>query len=321
MIKAKSSADVTYIAQAESTGYVEIRPESVAIRIKVNSEGKAKSVIYIDRNGLEHEQEAEIIIVSTGAIQSPRLLLNSKSSLFPEGLANSSGLVGKYYMMHPYVKATAIISDRIDSFRGHGEAVSLDYVRTDKANSFVRGFQIKPKSHLIGPAGTAIDKPGWGLQHKEFMRKNFGHIVSISSIGEQLPDKRNRVELDPVVVDHYGMPVPRITLELSGNDKLIMEAMEKKTREIFSAAGASNIEIENNRHFSPAHNMGTCRMGKDTKTSVLNSFCQSHDVKNLFVIDASCFVSCGASNPALTIQAIAGRSAAYIIEQGKKGNL
>jgi choline dehydrogenase-like flavoprotein len=106
MIKAKSSADVTYIAQAESTGHVEIRPESVATRIKVNSEGKAKSVIYIDRNGLEHEQDAEIIIVSTGAIQSPRLLLNSKSSLFPEGLANSSGLVGKYYMIHPYVKAS-----------------------------------------------------------------------------------------------------------------------------------------------------------------------------------------------------------------------
>jgi choline dehydrogenase-like flavoprotein len=153
------------------------------------------------------------------------------------------------------------------------------------------------------------------------MRKNFGHIVGLSAIGEQLPDARNRVELDPLAVDHYGMPVPRITIELGRNDKLIMEAMEKKIRDLFSAAGASNIDIKNNEPLSSAHNMGTCRMGKDPGKSVLNSYCQSHDIKNLFVIDASCFVSGGASNPALTIQAIAKRSAEYIIEQGKKGSL
>jgi hypothetical protein len=146
----------------------------------------------------------------------------------------------------------AIISDRIDSFRGHGEAVSLDYVRTDKTNSFVRGFQIKPKSHLIGPAGTAIDTPGWGLQHKEFTRKNFGHIVSISSIGEQLPDKRN-CRTDPAAVDHYG----RLCSNTELGRMISYNGKWKETRSLL-CNGASNVEIDDNKHFSPAHIMGTC---------------------------------------------------------------
>lgn len=320
MFKARSSADVTYIPKAEATGKVEIRPECVATRIKVNSEGKVKSVIYTDKNGLEHEQEADIIIVSAGAIQSPRLLLNSKSSLYPEGLANSSGLVGKYYMTHTHCYTSGLLPDRVESFRGHGEAISLDCASTDKRNPFVRGFDIKPKSYLKGPARTAVDTPGWGLQHKNYMRQNFGHIVAITALGEQLPDKRNCVELDPKVVDHYGMPVPRITLEFYENDKLIFKAMKRKSQEIFDAAKATDIQVLKRINFAPTHNMGTCRMGNDPKTSVVNSFCQSHDIKNLFVIDASCFVSGSASNPVLTIQAIAKRSAEYIIQKGKKGN-
>ncbi|RJQ42906.1 MAG: GMC family oxidoreductase [Nitrospiraceae bacterium] len=321
MIKAKSSADVTYIAKAESTGNVEIRPESVTTHIKINSQGKIKSVIYADKNGLEHEQEAEIVIVSAGSIQSPRILLNSKSSLFPDGLANSSGMVGKNYMIHTYISSSALLPDRVDSFRGHAGAISLDYARTNKNNPFARGFSMKPKSNLTGPAKTAINTAGWGLQHKDYMRKNFGHIVGMNAIGEQLPEERNCVELDPEAVDDYGMPVPRITFKLNENDKLIIAAMKKKMHEIYSAAGASDVEINERENFEPAHNMGTCRMGKDPRTSVLNSFCQSHDVKELFVIDASCFVSSSTSNPSLTIQAIAKRSAEYIIHEVKKGNL
>ena len=319
--ESKSSVDVTYISKAESTGKVEIRTESVTTRIKLDSKGRAKSVIYFDKNDVEHECEAKIIIVSAGSIQSPRLLLNSKSSLFPDGLANSSGLVGKNLMQHLWLSSYALLPDRVDSFRGFGGASSFDFARTDKRNSFVHGWSIAAKNYLKGPVKMAIDTHGWGAQHKDYMRKNLGCIAGLSTLGEQLPNDLNRVELDQSIVDHYGMPVPRITLGLSSNDKLMLEAMGKKLREIYSAAKATKILIKEYTPGQGVHNMGTCRMGNKPTTSVVNSFCQCHDVRNLFVIDASVFVTNGTSNPSLTIQAIATRAAEYIIEESKSGNL
>lgn len=321
MTKAKSSMDVTYIPKAVSTGKADIRPESVASRITVDSKGRAKSVIYFDKNGVEHEQEADIIIVSAGSIQSPRLLLNSKSSIFPDGLSNNNGLVGRYYMTHRVtVKAMFRLSERLDSFRGWGGANSFEFAKTNKQNSFARGWSLKPKNDHRGPASFAFKNSGWGVLHKDYMRKKFGHTAGIRAMGEQLPDERNRVELDPTVVDHYGMPVPRITNKMFRNEKLMLKAMEKQIRELSSIIGGTQLEWTKN-YSTAAHNMGTCRMGNNPKTSVVNSFCQSHDVPNLFVVDASCFVTGGVSNPSLTIQAIATRASAYIIEEGKKGNL
>jgi choline dehydrogenase-like flavoprotein len=322
MIKAKCSANVTYIPKAESTGNVEVRPESIATQIKVDSKGRARSVIYFDKDDLEHELKAKIIVVSAGTIQSPRLLLNSKSSLFPDGLANSSGLVGKYFMQHLSVPSEALIPDRVDSFRGYGNAMSFDFAKTDKRNSFARGWYMKPKNVRSGPAAMAIRTPGWGSWHKSYMRKNFGNVVGITTVGEQMPDERNRVELDPDVVDHYGIPVPRIVMKYGDNDKLMLKAMEKKIQEIYSIANVTKIlKMRRSIPGGNNHNMGTCRMGDDPDTSVVNSYCQSHDAKNLFVVDASCFVTSGTANPSLTIQAIAKRSSEHIIEEVKKGNL
>ncbi len=319
--RAKSSVDVTYIPKAESTGKVDIRPESIATRIKIDSRGRAKSVIYFDKNDVEHEQEAKLIVVSAGSIQSPRLLLNSKSSQFPDGLANSSGMVGKNYMLHLALSSYAILPNRVDSFRGFGGASSFDFAKTDKRNSFVRGWSMAVKNYLRGPVRMAIDTPGWGAQHKDYMRKNFGFIAGLSALGEHLPNSCNRVELDEKVTDHYGMPVPRRNFEPSRNDKLMLEAIEKKMREIYSVARVRKIVKMHHHGGSSSHNMGTCRMGNNPKTSVVNSFCQCHDVRNLFVIDASVFVTSGTSNPSLTIQAIASRAVEYITEEGKTGNL
>jgi len=322
MSGAKSSVDVTYLRKAEATGRVVIRSESTATRIKVTPAGKVKSVIYFDKNGVEHEQEANVIIVSAGAIQSPRLLLNSECKAFPNGLANSSGVVGKYYMQHIGYSSSALFPDRIDSFRGFfGGATSRDLEKTSPSNPFARGWCHELHSGLKTPMKMAIHSGAWGTQLKQYMRSFFGHSAGISTVGEQLPDERNRIELDPEVKDEYGMPVPRISFELLENDKSMMLAMKRNLKEIYDAAGATEILSMNYELGKSAHNAGGCRMGNDPRSSVLNSFCQSHDVPNLFVVDASCFVTFGTANPSLTIYAIAARASEYIVKQGKKRNL
>lgn len=320
---AKSSIDVTYIRKAETTGKADIRPQSVVTQVKINKRGKAKSVIYFDQNGMEHEQEAEIIIISAGAVQSPRLLLNSKCSLFQDGLANNSGLVGKNFMQHITIFSNAIFPERIDSFRGfYGGAYSEDFAKTDKRNAFARGWVFELTSGIKSLSHMAQFVQGWGLTHKDFIRKYFGHIAGLAAGGEQLPDEQNCIELDQNIKDEYGMPVPRVTMLPRENDRLMLKAMEKKIREVYDAAGAEKIlKMRIWRPGQGAHNTGTCRMGNNPKTSVLNSYCQTHDVPNLLVVDGSFFVTSSTVNPSLTIMAMATRAAEYIIKEIKKGNL
>lgn len=322
MSGAKSSTDVTYLAKAEATGKTEIRPGSIATEIRLDATGNAKSVVYFDENGIEHEQKARVIIVAAGSIQSPRLLLNSTSNTFPDGLGNSSGLVGKNFMQHLGVISTALFHERIDSYRGFfGGATSQDFTQTRAGKSFARGWRNDLHSGTQGPVAMAKRKRLWGRQLKAYMRNDFGHVAGVLASGEQLPDENNRVELDPEVKDEYGLPVPRITLEFGQNDKAMQVAMKQNIKDIYDASGAKkilNIGIVNGG--SP-HNLGTCRMGNDPRSSVLNSFCQSHDVSNLFVVDGSCFVTGGTANPSLTIHAIAVRASEYMVEEGNKLNL
>lgn len=322
MSRAKSSIDVTYISKAEATGRVTVRTQCVAAEIRVDAGGKARSVVYFDEDGLEHEQEARVVVVSAGSIQSPRLLLNSSSSTFPNGLANSSGAVGKYFMQHLGVFSNALFTERIDSFRGFfGGATSQDFARTDPSHAFARGWRNDLHSGIQGPVKMAQKKRLWGKPLKDYMRRNYGHVAGVLASGEQLPDARNRVALDSAVTDKYGKPVPRITFEWRDNDKAMQVAMEKNVKEFYDAAGAMKILSLGISPGGSPHNLGTCRMGNDPKTSVLNSFCQSHDVSNLFVVDGSCFVTGGTANPSLTIHALAVRASDYIVEQGRKMNL
>jgi choline dehydrogenase-like flavoprotein len=324
MSGAKSSIDVTYIAKAEATGRAEIRTQCVAAEIRVDAAGKARSVIYFDKNGVEHEQEARVIVASAGSIQSPRLLLNSASPVFPDGLANSSGTVGKYFMQHLGVYSNALFNERIDSFRGFfGGATSQDFAPTNPKHNFARGWRNDLHSGIQGPVEMAR-KAGprlWGNPLKAYMRRYFGHVAGVLASGEQLPDARNRVSLDPDVKDQYGKPVPRITFEWRENDKAMQLAMTENIKAINDAAGATKILSIGTAPGASPHNLGTCRMGDDPETSVLNSFCQSHDVKNLFVVDGSCFVTGGTANPSLTIHALAVRASDHILEQGRRMNL
>src|SRR3989304_6463357 len=276
---------------------------------------------------VERRQRAKIVGVSASALESPRLLLNSKSPLFPDGLANSSGMVGSFFMETLLYSVTVLFSEQINSYRGlQIDSRAWDYNEPRGENSFFGGVVFGVSAlNLLGPLSYAKSvAPGWGSEHKDFMRKYFGHGVYVWAIGEQLPHEDNTITIDPEVKDYYGIPVAKVTTELNNNDLEMLSFMSKKCKEIVEAAGAEEIVSEFGSYdFSAiSHMSGTCRMGNDPNKSVLNTFCQSHDVKNLFVIDSSCFVTeGGGDSPSLTIMAIALRASDYVISEAKKGNL
>jgi choline dehydrogenase-like flavoprotein len=320
-ISAKSSVDVTYIPKAVRTGKVDIRTECMAREITVGPDGKARSVIYFDPQGLEKEVAGRVIVAAGNAVETPRLLLLSKSALFPDGLANSNGLVGKYFAEHLSVFSYGIFDERLDPWRGVPTGgVMQDFYETRAENGFARGWVISVENEPQWPLVTAQTIPGWGAEHKARMKQVFGHRVGLASDGEQMPVEHNKVSLDPSVRDNYGLPVPRITNTLVDNDGAMIKAIELRLREILEAAGAKEIHVEKFRPGSSSHYLGTCRMGNDPKKSVVDPWCRTHEVSNLFIGDGSVWVTVGAVNPALTISAIATRTAEGIIEAFRRGD-
>ena len=320
-IASKSSIDVTYIPKAERTGKVHIRTECMARKIAVGPNGRARSVIYFDPEGHEHEIFARVILVAGNAVETPRLLLLSRSHLFPDGLANSSGLVGKRFMEHLSAFAYGVFEHRLDPWRGVPTGgIIQDFYATNPKNSFVRGWTISVENDNQWPLATANSIPGWGFEHKARMKEVFGHRVGLATDGEQLPDERNQVTLDPVVRDNHGLPVPLIINTHFQNELAMIDAISASLREILQAAGAREIPAETLIPGDSSHYLGTCRMGKDPRTSVVDPWCRTHDVPNLFIGDSSVFVTGAAVNPALTISALATRTAEGIIAAFKRGD-
>ena len=319
-VAAKSSIDVTYIPKAEKTKRVEVRPGAMARKITLGPDGRARSVIFFDDNGREQEIFGRAIVAAGNAVETPRLFLLSKSRLFPDGLANSSGLVGKRFMEHLSVFAYGVFSDRLDPWRGVPTGgIIQDFYATNPQNGFVRGCTISVENDNQWPLATANSIPGWGLKHKVRMKEIFGHRVGLASDGEQLPDERNQVTLDPAVKDSYGLPVPSITITYFHNELAMIGAISTWLREILEAAGAQEIHIENFVPGYSSHYLGTCRMGNDPKTSVVDPWGRTHDVPNLFVGDSSLFVTGAGLNPALTISALATRTAEGIVSAFRRG--
>jgi choline dehydrogenase-like flavoprotein len=321
-IAAKSSIDVTYIPKAEKTKRVQIRTECMAREITVGSDGKARSIIYFDADGQEKEIFARVIVVAGNAVETTRLLLLSKSRLFPDGLANSSGLVGRRFMEHLSVFAYGVFPERLDPWRGVPTGgIIQDFYASNPKNDFVRGWTLSVENENQWPLATANSIPGWGAEHKARMKEIFGHRVGVASDGEQLPDERNQVTLDPVVKDNYGLPVPLITNAHFKNELAMIDAISARHREILEAAGGRDIHVEDVIPGNSSHYLGTCRMGKDPKASVVDPGCRTHDVPNLFLGDGSVFVTGAAVNPALTISALAARTADGIVAAFKRGEI
>jgi choline dehydrogenase-like flavoprotein len=282
--------------------------------VTVGRDGKARSVVYFDAVGQEHEVSARAIVVAGNAVETPRLLLMSRSGRFPNGLANSSGLVGKYFTEHLAVFTSGVFPERLDTWRGpQAGGVIQDFYASNKRNGFKRGWTVEVNNSPQWPLSVARRVSGWGADHKARTKALFAHIVGLATVGEQLPDVRNQVMLDPAEKDHLGLPVPRLVNEPRDNDQAMLQAIPQCLKDILAAAGATEIR-------EPKH-VGTCRMGTDPATSVVDPWCRTHDVPNLFIGDGSVFVTGAAANPALTIMALATRTAEGIVEVFKRGEL
>ncbi|MFL5254458.1 MAG: GMC family oxidoreductase [Rhodopila sp.] len=306
---AKASSDITYLPAAMRAG-VEVWPRCRVREITVNEHGMASGVIYYDANGEEKFQPAEVVVVACNGIGTPRLLLNSVSGRFPNGIANSSGLVGKNLMFHPYARVWGYFDEEMDGNKGPGNCIwSHQFYETDLSRGFVRGYIFEfsrgQNQVLAAVQGIANGKLPWGASHHDQYRRLFRHRCGMVGICEDLPEEHNRVTLDPVLKDSHGIPAPKINYRLSENSKKMLSHAVGSATEILKAAGAHGIGFESPIAEGGWHLMGTARMGADPERSVVNEWGRSHDVKNLFIVDGSIFVTSAGVNPTRTIGALA----------------
>jgi|TARA_Y100000310_G_scaffold321212_1_gene378557 choline dehydrogenase-like flavoprotein len=315
---AKASTDITYWPHAIRAG-VEVRTRCRVRSVEVNDKGMATGVTYYDANGVEQMQEAQIVVMACNGVGTPRILLNSRSNQFPDGLSNSSGMVGKNMMFHPYASVQGVFDEPQDGYRGPGNCIwSQEFYETDRSRGFVRGYTMEI-TRGRGPIATAMTgiysgRVPWGVDHHRSYRDLYNRITGMVMICEDLPELHNTVTLDPELVDGDGIPAPKIDYRLSENSRKMLDHALEKGEQVLRAAGAKDIISEAPIAVGGWHLMGTARMGTDPATSVVNEWGRSHDVRNLFIVDGSIFVTSAGVNPTSTIQALA----LYIADSMKK---
>ncbi len=304
------------IPQAEATGKAEVRSESQVLRIEHDATGKVTGVVYADRNGVLQRQKARAVAVAGNAIESPRLLLNSSSSMFPQGLANSSGQVGKNYMHHMTATVFAIFDKPVHMYRGTAQSgIVMDEARLDTKRGFVGGYQMELLPQGLPSFATNIVPGGWGRDRASII-DSYANIAGVWLIGEDLPRETNRVTLHPDRKDKFGIPIPHIHSDDHPNDLAMQKHAMGQADALYTSIGAKRTV--HRLSFASTHNMGTNRMSEKPADGVVNRFGQTHDIKNLFVSDGSQFTSSGGENPTLTIVALALRQAEYIADQMSK---
>jgi len=328
---AKATFDVTHLPIALKYGLRLISGARVR-EITVNDQGLATGAMYVDRNGRERRQQARVVIVCCNGVGTPRLLLTSKSARFPDGLANSSGLVGKNLMLHPYSTVVGHFDEPLESWLGPaGQPIqSMHFYETDTKRGFVRGakWHVLPGGGPLGgppTPGLPLDEQ-WGEAFHRRQRKEFGHSFEWGIMADDLPEETNRVVLDPVLTDSDGVPAPKIIYNYAENTKRLAAFHLKRATEAMYASGAVDVTVrplmtDRTQHNTGAslmatgHLMGSCRMGIDPQQSVVNQWGQAHDVPNLFIYDGSVFVTSSGFNPTGTICAVALRCAKHMIAE------
>ncbi|WP_428423333.1 GMC family oxidoreductase [Methylibium sp.] len=310
---AKWSTLYTELPKAERTGNLELRPESHVTRIEHDAKGKVTGVVYFDKNGREQRQKARIVAVAGNSIETPRLLLLSASSLFKDGLANSSGQVGRNYMRHVTGSVYALFENPVHMYRGTTMAgVVRDEARNDTKRGFVGGYEMETLSLGLSFMAAFLNPGGWGADFTEYL-ENYTHLAGMWLVGEDMPRESNRVTLNKTLKDKWGNPIPNVHYDDHDNDVALREHAFTQGQRVYEAAGAR--KSFRTPPYPSTHNLGTCRMGASAKTSVCNSYGQTHDVANLFISDGSQFTTGGAENPTLTIVTLAIRQAEYIAKQ------
>ena len=316
---AKWSTLYAEIPKAEETGLLELRPEAMALQIEHDDGGKVTGVLYADAQGNQHLQKARAVCVACNSIESPRLLLNSASNMFPDGLANSSGQVGRNYMRHTTGSVYAIFEQPVRMYRGTTMAgIITDESRHDTARGFAGGYELETLS-LGLPFMAAFLEPGaWGKEFSAAM-EDYDHMAGMWIVGEDMPQESNRVTLHAEEKDQWGLPIPNVHFDDHDNDLAMRNHAYKQGRAVYDAVGAR--QVFETPPYPSTHNLGTNRMSERPEDGVVNKWGQSHDVKNLFVSDGSQFTTGAAENPTLTIVSLAIRQADHIADQMGKGEI
>lgn len=315
MPNAKFSTLIVHIPKAIQAG-AEVLANCRVTQVTMGKDGKAKGVTFI-HEGRTYEQKAKLVILSAYVVETPRLLLLSANAQFPDGLANSSGFVGRSIMVHSSNDVYAKFPEEIRLYKGTPVlATTQDFYRTDPRHAFVRGYSIH--AHGARPVGFAEGiahaqgEPIWGQRLRETLL-DYNYYGRATMVGEVLPDSNNRVTLSHEN-DQYGLPRAKVTFSYGANDRMLIDHAVDTMSSILQAAGGKvEFVVEDT-----AHMMGGCRMGDDPGTSVVNSYGQSHDIPNLYICDASTFVTSGAGNPTNTVMALALRTADHLKEKAKK---
>src|SRR5437588_2681178 len=335
------SSSQVMIPPAQQTGRLTLLTNAMAREIVIGKDGKAEAVSYVDKKtGSEQRIHAWAFMLAASTCESARMLRNSKSTMFPDGLANSSGVVGRY------------LTDTVGSHGGGyfpqlekvpphnhdgvgGMHMYIPWWKFNRKNDFLRGYHIEFGGGRGMPGvgdwdGLCEVEEGYGLALKRKVRSSYGAYIGFAGRGEMIPNEHSYCEIDPEVVDQWGIPVLRFHWQWGDNEIKMAQDMQETFRAIVEAAGGTYVTRTSPDGPHPygiadggviIHELGTARMGANPRTSALNKYCQAHDVKNLLVTDAASFVTNPDKNPTLTIMALSWRASDYLLEQAKKHNL
>ena len=317
---AKGSVDKTHWPELLKKG-VRLVTGARVRRLECNDARLVTGAVYVDRSGQEQFQSASVTILGTNGIGTPRLLLLSANARQPEGLANSSGLVGRRLMMHPFGTVVGLFEENLGSSHGMwGQHLhSLEFYESDESRGFLRGAKwgLQPTGGPLSMTRSYPwgDNPIWGDHFHVELRKRLDHSAMWGIIAEDLPDEENRITLDPVLKDADGIPAPKIHYRMSENSKHLLDFHLQRARESLEAAGARETVIAPLIRETGWHLLGTAKMGDDAATSVVDAWGRSHDVPNLFIVDGSIWPTSSGMNPTATIAALALRCADHLVQQ------
>jgi choline dehydrogenase-like flavoprotein len=324
-MQAKSSTLWTMIPEAEATGRCEVRSESYVFRVDVDGRDRVTGVTYFDRDRREHFQRARAVVLCANGAESARLLLMSANARHSDGLGNSSGLVGRNLMFNTYTEVNAIFEHELNEYKSvQVTRIVHDFYDSDPKRGFYGGGGFDARMGP-NPIGWALFAPpverSWGAEFKELLQAMPRAMVSATH-GTSLPLESNRVDLDPGLKDAWGLPAMRVTYKDHPDDLAAARFLQDRAAEVMHAAGAQQVwkgPVADGTG-SP-HLLGTCRMGDDPKTSVVDRYHRTHDIRNLFVCDGSSMVTSGRGQPTMTIQALAFRAGEHIARFARRGEI
>jgi choline dehydrogenase-like flavoprotein len=318
-VNAKNGTQNTVIPTALATGLCELRTDAMAREIVLDERGHAAAVTYFDADDRLQTQPARLVVVSAGAIETARLLLNSKSRLHPSGLGNRYDWVGRNLQGHAYPRAVGLFD--FDTYDDVGPGASIAICDFNHGNPGLRGGAMLANEFIRLPIQftgmTPPDTPRWGSAHKDYMRQFYRRSIAVMGPVQEMPMFDSRAELDARVKDHWGIPVARLSGGRHPHSVEVARTVVAKADEWLREAGAIRTwtNVPGMDLSGGQHQAGTCRMGNDPRTSVVDRNCRIHEADNIYLADASVHVTNGGFNPALTILANAYRVAAAIVKE------